>query len=157
MQIEYRPFGFDGKNRQEIRDRRMGRIVIFLLTVSGLFFAATFIWSAGDFLTFAVPPRSRSCFPDCSGIPDPKKFDCHPDVGVTRERCLKRGCCFQEPSEDFPPLNVPYCYFPEGYGGYEISDIHQEANEVRASLKRKIPSGFPSDVQELNLLVSTLR
>lgn len=95
-------------------------------------------------------------------VPDNEKFDCHPDRPVSEEECLKRGCCYSPESDltvkdfdliDSRYLGVPSCYYSSKYVGYELGNVTSSADGLTATLSRKIPSGFPSDVQSLDLEV----
>ncbi|GFY49527.1 lysosomal alpha-glucosidase [Trichonephila inaurata madagascariensis] len=92
--------------------------------------------------------------PVCTGIADLDKFDCHPDDNVSKQSCLQRNCCYQPKAKNFPPLNIPYCYYPSNYNGYVIGNISQDGRHIRADLKRSSPSGFPKDVVSLHLVIS---
>lgn len=97
----------------------------------------------------------------CSGIPDDQKFDCYPDAPVQEEECLNRGCCWQVVPQNFkldgfPPLNVPYCYFPADYVGYKIVNITSTKTGQIVVLQRFTPSGFPNDVAMLNMSLVVL-
>lgn len=97
--------------------------------------------------------------PVCTEIPNDKKFDCYPDAPVTEKECISRGCCYSVPKNTspgltFPPLNVPYCYYPSNYVGYVVKDIVNSSLRFEANLQRVQPSGFPNDISNLNLLVT---
>lgn len=89
----------------------------------------------------------------CTNVLDKEKFDCYPDAPVTEQQCVARGCCWkpvqnkvESSASNFPPLNVPYCYYPANYTGYNITEINSTDKEINARLQRVIPSGFPKDV-----------
>lgn len=96
--------------------------------------------------------------PVCSGIADQDKFDCHPEASATEDVCQQRGCCYNpvgaSKTSDFPPLKVPWCFYPSDYAGYVLGKVLQDGKDIRATLKRNTPSGFPHDIQILNLVVS---
>lgn len=91
---------------------------------------------------------------ECTIPFDDEKFDCYPEDGGSEELCKKRGCCWQatnNKSVDFPPLNVPWCFYPKSYGGYEYINVSYSTNGVRAFMKRSFASPYPYDVQILRL------
>lgn len=92
----------------------------------------------------------------CTDIPDVKRLDCYPDAPVTENECINRGCCFttRKNGVSFPPLNVPYCYYPENYAGYTVKDVAETPNHILIKLQKKQGSGFPKDIQNVNVLVS---
>lgn len=93
----------------------------------------------------------------CSDIPDEKKVDCYPDHPVTADLCFDRGCCFSVPktNPDLPlsSVNVPYCFYPTNYIGYAVINVTETVNRIKVKLKRFYSSGFPGDVQNLDLLI----
>ncbi|GFV13584.1 lysosomal alpha-glucosidase [Trichonephila clavipes] len=120
-----------------------------------------FIGIALCFLSFATVYHfrySRPPFidysPVCTGIADLDKFDCHPDDNASEHSCLQRNCCYQPKAKNFPPLNIPYCYYPSNYNGYVIGNISQDGRYIRADLNRSSPSGFPKDIVNLQLVIS---
>ncbi|GIY52234.1 hypothetical protein CDAR_606791 [Caerostris darwini] len=92
--------------------------------------------------------------PICTGISDLEKFDCHPEDNVSEESCLQRGCCYQAKKVTFPPLNVPYCFYPSNYNGYSVRNVTQDGRHISASLIRTSSSGFPNDVLNLTLVIT---
>lgn len=90
----------------------------------------------------------------CAILSDNEKFDCYPEDGGNEELCSKRECCWQpknNKSVDFPPLNVPWCFYPKSYGGYQYLNVSYSTNGVRAFMKRTFASPYPDDVQILRL------
>ena len=51
------------------------------------------------------------------------RFDCQPDPSRGERECLARGCCWDSSpvsgGDEGEPLNVPYCFYPEGYTSYK--------------------------------------
>ncbi|XP_023230572.1 lysosomal alpha-glucosidase-like [Centruroides sculpturatus] len=97
----------------------------------------------------------------CTIVPDNEKFDCYPDTPVTEDKCVARGCCWKVVQNGaanvnltFPPLNVPYCYYPANYTGYNVTFVKNTKWEIEARLRRLIPSGFPNDVENVLVKVS---
>ncbi|KAG8183258.1 hypothetical protein JTE90_006454 [Oedothorax gibbosus] len=123
--------------------------------------------AVGTILFFAIHGTSfkKPDKPDdsCSiEVPYNEKFDCHPDRPVSEKECLKRGCCYKPASDltvteddliDSRFLGVPSCYYSSKYVGYEIGNISSTTDGIAATLSRKIPSGFPRDIQRVNLEV----
>ncbi|KAH9365317.1 hypothetical protein HPB48_007583 [Haemaphysalis longicornis] len=56
---------------------------------------------------------SAACNVDVAG-----RFDCHPEPGINRVRCERRGCCFRNDSGQGG--TTPTCYFPTGFSGYKV-------------------------------------
>ncbi|XP_070566660.1 sucrase-isomaltase, intestinal-like isoform X2 [Ptychodera flava] len=69
----------------------------------------------GLIVYFTLPEETvKSACP--ATIRDAERYDCHPEDGVTEEKCLARGCCWQPAESDD---KAPWCYYPEVYG-YEV-------------------------------------
>ncbi|KAG8183257.1 hypothetical protein JTE90_006453 [Oedothorax gibbosus] len=126
--------------------------------------------AVGTIIFFAIHGTSfkKPDKPDesCSiEVPDNEKFDCHPDRPVSEKECLKRGCCYK-PASDLTVkeddlinsrfLGVPSCYYSSKYVGYEITSITLTADGIVAHLNRATPSGFPKDIQNVNLEVTLI-
>ncbi|XP_014672594.1 PREDICTED: LOW QUALITY PROTEIN: lysosomal alpha-glucosidase-like [Priapulus caudatus] len=104
--------------------------------------------------------------PVCPWVPATLKFDCYPEGGVTQEKCETRGCCWvipdgaagnEKPAENGShwkvPLAEPYCYYPEDYPSYSMSDVRETATGYEAKLVRGVPSYYPDDILSLKLQV----
>lgn len=91
----------------------------------------------------------------CAIASDDEKYDCYPEDGGNEQACNERGCCWQPKDNktglDYPPLNVPWCYYPKSYGGYKYLNISYSKNGVRAFMQRTFPSPYPNDVEILRL------
>ncbi|XP_065301627.1 lysosomal alpha-glucosidase-like [Dermacentor albipictus] len=93
--------------------------------------------------------RSRAC----TSVDVEGRFDCHPDVGLSRVSCERRGCCFHEPKAD--AVGVPACYFPAEYYGYKLTHRRESSSAVLKTLMRRVrPSGFPEDASEIEVAAS---
>lgn len=79
------------------------------------------------------------------------RFNCHPEAGVTETTCLARNCCFE--AVNGAP-EAASCYFPPDFEGYTIKSLVQDAYKLFIELDRVQQSGFPKDVQRLNLEVT---
>ena len=86
-------------------------------------------------------------------------FDCHPDPNPNRGNCIARGCCWRS-SADMMLIQkehsnlgqgIPYCYFPQNYNGYSISNLKETDYGYRAVLTRSTPSGWPDDIKTLTM------
>lgn len=88
----------------------------------------------------------------CMEVRDEDRFDCHPDTPSSESECISRGCCWmpaQNPSHaqhGYPPIGVPYCFFPKHYTGYSIYRTEQSEHMSVIYLKRMISSGFLHEV-----------
>ncbi|KAG8182551.1 hypothetical protein JTE90_002085 [Oedothorax gibbosus] len=141
------------------RPRRSSRPSLTLVALILFCFLSIALWhnTKHSFLIRFVWDECDS--PNCDGIPDLEKFDCYPEGSVDKDKCQQRGCCFKSNGgrevEDFPPLNVPYCYYPSNYNGYTVSQTVQlDGRQITASLKRVTPSGYPDDVKNLKLVIT---
>ncbi|RWS00073.1 lysosomal alpha-glucosidase-like protein [Dinothrombium tinctorium] len=82
----------------------------------------------------------------CVIVSDNDRIDCHPDAFPNEQKCIDRGCCHR-PSDNPSAGDVPYCYFPPGYAGYEIKAASSIRNNLVYELRRIRPSGLPDDIQ----------
>jgi len=46
---------------------------------------------------------------------------------------------------------IPYCYFPQNYNGYNVSNLKETDYGYRAVLTRSTPSGWPDDIKTLTM------
>lgn len=92
--------------------------------------------------------------PQCTNIPPGNKHDCWPEsVGLSKDKCEQRGCCYQALlSPDMK--GVPWCFYPTGYQGYMVQSVQTTSTGVKVKLQLSHPSGWPSDVNQLNLDVT---
>lgn len=95
---------------------------------------------------------------ECTNISDLEKFDCYPENGADEKSCTKRGCCWQPRHEshrsshfNFPPLDVPWCYYPKNYGGYEYINLTRTEQGDLAFMNRTFSSPYPNDVKNLRI------
>lgn len=90
----------------------------------------------------------------CTDIPDVNKIDCHPDLPVSKENCLSRGCCFSESKKNSSlSFNAPDCYYPSNYVGYTIASVDKTPRRTNIKLRRTKPSGFIKDSSNLNIRI----
>lgn len=133
-------------------------ILILLLFSASCFFALYYMKNIIQTVILIPDDKFFDVAPICSGIPDLEKLDCYPDAPVTETECINRGCCFSVPKKissnvSLPPLNVPYCYYPSNYKGYEITDVKRTPTEILIILHLVKSSGFPKDISTLNVLI----
>uniref|UniRef100_A0A915KRE6 P-type domain-containing protein n=1 Tax=Romanomermis culicivorax TaxID=13658 RepID=A0A915KRE6_ROMCU len=64
-------------------------------------------------------------FVDNSVAAEWPKIDCHPEPGATRERCMRRGCSWDN---SFP--GSPYCYRNNGNSRYKLLIRNQDFVKV---------------------------
>ncbi|XP_066581839.1 lysosomal alpha-glucosidase-like [Prorops nasuta] len=102
----------------------------------------------------------------CNVISDVLKFDCHPENGASELSCQDRGCCWKplqkQKSNNQTPLNIPYCYYPNGWSMYEVYNVSEKENEIYQFLKQKSHSFYKNDIplvkmEALGIDQSTLR
>ncbi|OQR75050.1 lysosomal alpha-glucosidase-like [Tropilaelaps mercedesae] len=83
------------------------------------------------------------------------RLDCYPENGSEQNKCLARGCCWKLPTADelrqFPQLNIPYCYYPQNYVGYEVVNQTKTSNGATIFLKRGVPSNVDVDIQSIRV------
>ena len=86
------------------------------------------------------------------------RFDCHPDPNPNQGNCAARGCCWRSADsavskQGHPNLGqgIPFCYFPQNYNGYNISNLKQTDYGYRAVLARSTSSGWPDDIKTLTM------
>ena len=99
--------------------------------------------------------------PQCRNIEPNDRLDCNPDDPIAKDVCLRRGCCWTEgrqlvlnSSTGKPPLNVPFCYFPSDFVGYNVTSVETYAYQTVVTLDRRIGSGFLRDSQTVKLEVT---
>ncbi len=87
----------------------------------------------------------------CSSVPVVYRFDCQPDPKLGERECLNRGCCWDpSPSRvalESEPLDVPYCFYPEGHSSYAFVNVTQMKGGSGASALYRLrsSSGYPKD------------
>ncbi|RWS07042.1 lysosomal alpha-glucosidase-like protein, partial [Dinothrombium tinctorium] len=91
----------------------------------------------------------------CNSIADEYRFDCHPELFASEQKCSDRGCCWRSPSNPSAG-NIPWCYFPPNYVGYQIKRNSTDGNNLNIELNRVRPSGFPNDIQVVRVEVNSL-
>lgn len=100
----------------------------------------------------------------CEQISDEFKFDCYPEDGATESRCKARGCCWVSKNKlllnknsvensrvQHATLNVPYCFYPSGYGGYKFINITETQSGSISFLQRTFKSPYPDDVAVIRM------
>lgn len=77
-----------------------------------------------------APPSS------CPAIKDTDRLDCFPDFYQSSEQsCRDRGCCWSPPST--PNLsNVPYCFYPQNYPSFYVSNTAMKSYGQTLTLTR---------------------
>ncbi|XP_041362800.1 lysosomal alpha-glucosidase-like [Gigantopelta aegis] len=98
----------------------------------------------------------------CNILPVDHRFDCYPEDGVTEDKCVSRGCCWQKVntkkksfSKTSVPLDVPYCYYPTDYPGYYVSSKKNMPNSGSSIvLERNTSSYYPNDIMQLKFEVT---
>ena len=76
------------------------------------------------------------------------RFDCHPDPSASSDQCAARGCCWVPAAAN---LDVPYCFFPRDYVGYNVSFLKETDYGYHGEISRSTSSGWPNDVRTLSL------
>ncbi|XP_064478502.1 sucrase-isomaltase, intestinal-like [Ornithodoros turicata] len=86
----------------------------------------------------------------CSSTRISARLDCHPEEGVTEERCRQRGCCW-----DLATLHTgtaPPCYMTEEHTPYEVS-YRTTASGLEMTLQRIRLNSVSGSAMQLKLLV----
>ena len=105
----------------------------------------------------ALIPLCSCDLETCSIINKNERFDCHPDASPSTSNCNSRGCCWQPVTDSGDAGNVrqlvdvPYCFFPRQYSGYNVTSWKETDYGFTASLSRSTPSGWPMDIKILSL------
>lgn len=96
--------------------------------------------------------ESREIF-GCSDIPKDERVDCHPEDGASELSCTARGCCWKPlEKKNFVqarkvPLDVPYCYYPQGWDIYELVN----ATPTTSFWKNTGKSAYKKDIDLLRM------
>jgi hypothetical protein len=97
----------------------------------------------------------------CDQPSDVARFDCYPDDGSTQEKCEARKCCWRQAVQRKDnltslrdPPNVPYCFFPSDYPGYEVLSNETTDFGFQLRLARSQTTYLPQDV--LNVTVDLI-
>lgn len=98
-----------------------------------------------------LPPPPKPDSSQCQVFSENDRLDCLPQGIATKKTCEERGCCWIPKIS--APLGVPYCFYPQGYGTYNYLNVTQTAFGLVAFLKRDYRSGYPDDVDILQLIV----
>nr|CAD7580856.1 unnamed protein product [Timema californicum] len=120
-----------------------------------LWLVALLFESVAGLSKFGVDPPTTA---QCTAVTNILRFDCYPEDGATEELCNNRGCCWLPPTtaERKDPslgviLDIPYCYYPTGYGSYELSDLSDTSAGKSATLKRTVASYIPNDINTIQI------
>ncbi|XP_065342512.1 lysosomal alpha-glucosidase-like [Cloeon dipterum] len=94
----------------------------------------------------------------CTGIPPARMFDCYPESGATKDKCEARGCCWmpRRPASKgnqglHKSLEVPYCFYPQNFGGYKYVNVTEAQWGLTAYMQREFFSPYPDDVPLLRM------
>ncbi|KAF1573330.1 UNVERIFIED_CONTAM: Maltase-glucoamylase, intestinal, partial [Eudyptes robustus] len=60
-----------------------------------------------------------------------EKYDCHPGLNASKEKCEQLGCVW---TEDLSSLRVPYCYYNGPDNAYSVADVKYTSSGVTANL-----------------------
>lgn len=106
----------------------------------------------------------------CSAISDEMRFDCYPETDASEENCMIRKCCWnshnhneQKPNHfkiNAPAIDtsigLPYCFYPEKYMNYHVSNITETLHGMVAYMEKQFPSSYPGDVNVVAINVKYL-
>uniref|UniRef100_T1IZR3 P-type domain-containing protein n=1 Tax=Strigamia maritima TaxID=126957 RepID=T1IZR3_STRMM len=79
--------------------------------------------------------------------------NCHPDIGVTREKCKERGCCWITLSETSLNMGYPKCIYPKNYGYVFTGKKKTFANGWEMKLIKMNTTDYWDDVRTIALRV----
>jgi hypothetical protein len=116
------------------------------------------------FFSPIIRPPTSATTKQCEQISDEFKFDCYPEDGVTESRCKARGCCWVSKNKmllnknsvensrvQHASMNVPYCFYPSGYGGYKFINITETPSGSISFLQRTFKSPYPDDAAVIRM------
>jgi hypothetical protein len=116
------------------------------------------------FSSHILRPPTRASSKQCEQISDDFKFDCYPEDGANESRCKARGCCWVSKkrillnkgsignnSTQHIQMNVPYCFYPPGYGGYKFINVTETPFGSISFLQRTFKSPYPDDVTVIRM------
>ncbi|NXD88637.1 MGA protein, partial [Halcyon senegalensis] len=81
-----------------------------------------------------------------------EKYDCHPALGASKEKCEQLGCVWME---DPSNTRIPACYYGSPDNAYSAADVKYTATGVVANLTRS--GGEPGAGGKSTAPISTLR
>jgi hypothetical protein len=87
--------------------------------------------------------------PVCDVKTPGERFDCYPEDLATKEKCLKRGCCWLE--NDKLSLDAPLCYFPSNFPSYKVIETKNKINGYSYEINKNIKTFRENEI--LNLTV----
>ncbi|XP_074657102.1 lysosomal alpha-glucosidase-like [Tubulanus polymorphus] len=98
------------------------------------------------FCFFRATPSPQ---PRCSAVRDAQRIDCHPEYGVTPDKCLSRGCCWWGSNT----TGTPWCFYPQQEGsGYRLDSLTRPTPySYAAEISRQLPSRWPNDIAKLRI------
>lgn len=89
---------------------------------------------------------------ECGNIQLAERYDCFPEINSNQQTCEARGCCWVAADKSNPSTrDVPWCFYPKNYGGYEYVNRTDTSTGQQAYLRRTFQSPYPNDVQLLRL------
>jgi hypothetical protein len=104
---------------------------------------------------------SYSSCQQCEQSLDIARFDCYPESGSTKDKCLARNCCWNEPIENinltkkypsaFRDVNVPYCYYPKDFPTYVLQKSEQTDFGQRIRINKSQITYMPRDISDLTV------
>ncbi|XP_048581459.1 sucrase-isomaltase, intestinal [Nematostella vectensis] len=83
-------------------------------------------------------------------VHDEAKFDCYPEHG-NETLCRDRGCTWEQSANK----GVPWCYYPEGFGGYKMvgQPVSTSYGQEITLKRRTSPSVYGGDIETLKLVI----
>ncbi|XP_011686550.1 PREDICTED: lysosomal alpha-glucosidase-like isoform X1 [Wasmannia auropunctata] len=96
----------------------------------------------------------------CLNVPEISRFDCHPENGASQLSCADRGCCWnpieRNKNETNTPLNIPYCYYPDGWALYKYINHTQDDSNFSGFLSREKESVYKKNVPLVKIEASSI-
>ncbi|XP_068137043.1 sucrase-isomaltase, intestinal [Hyperolius riggenbachi] len=83
------------------------------------------------------------------GLTDSEKFDCHPEPDANEQKCIARGCIWEENAP-----GIPWCYYPEDYG-YTVAN--EQITDTGITVDLSLPNRMAPRYKANSTPIRTLR
>ncbi|XP_030765567.1 lysosomal alpha-glucosidase-like [Sitophilus oryzae] len=110
----------------------------------------------------SLPSPPAPDYDQCGLTAHDYRFDCYPEGGADQNSCEARGCCWlstetkaraKNTSKIRQNIAMPYCFYPPNYNTYKFVNVSETAFGLVAYLQRSYQSGYPNDVEVIQLIV----
>ena len=91
------------------------------------------------------------------------RFDCYPENDATKQKCLKRNCCWRLPIEqtnhthklsikhNLNLVGVPFCYYPKDFPTYAVKSTKTTDFGQRIRIIKSQATYMPHDILDLTV------